>query len=174
MNFNRISVLFISLALHVHSESDHQFSTGIIDYGVVVRNVDKSVEFYESIGMSKLTSFSVPASMSGDAGLTDYKELQVVMMTATGGETDSKIKLIQLPGTPKRQDQTYIDSTYGMSYQTLFVEDIAATVDMLTENGIKILAKGPTDLSGAGFEGIFILLVKDPDGNFVEFVGPKK
>ena len=167
-------VLFIDIAnIQGGSESANNYATGVVDYGIIVRDIEKSVRFYESIGLVKFTEFGVPSDISGDSGLTDYKELAVVMMTTTGGETETKIKLMQLPGKHKKQDQTYIDSTYGMSYQTLFVKDMNATVKNLKKNGIAIMAKGPVDLTSAGFTDVFLTLVRDPDGNIVEFVGPK-
>ncbi len=162
-----------SLSSFARSKAETNFSTGVIDYGIVVEDIEKSVEFYKKIGLVELTSFGVPGKLAGDAGLTDYKDLQVVMMTATGSENDTKVKLMQLPGSPQKQDQSFIDSTYGMSYQTLFVKDINATVKMLEENRIPIMAKGPVDLTGAGFEGVYLILVRDPDQNIVEFVGPR-
>jgi len=167
-----ITSAFLALA-SLWINDDSNFSTGVIDYGIIVRDIDKSVEFYKSIGFVELTTFGVPADITGDAGLTNYKELKVVMMSASGDEADTKVKLMELPGKHKKQDQTFIDSTYGMSYQTLFVKDISATVKTLKENDIDIMAKGPVDLTGAGFTDVYLLLIRDPDGNIIEFVGPK-
>ena len=163
----------VGLSILFRGESTNNYATGVVDYGLVVRNLEKSVSFYESIGLVKLTEFGVPAGITGDAGLTDYKELKVVMMSASGDDIDTKIKLMQLPGKRKKQDQTYIDSTYGMSYQTFFIKDMNAMVKMLKKNSIAIIAKGPVDLTGAGFTDVFLTLVRDPDGNIIEFVGPK-
>ncbi len=55
----------------------------------------------------------------------------------------------------------------------MFVKDINATVKMLKKNDITIMAKGPVDLTGAGFTDVFLILIRDPDGNIIEFVGPK-
>ncbi|MCZ6674078.1 MAG: VOC family protein [Verrucomicrobia bacterium] len=165
--------VIISLPILASRAAESNFSTGVIDYGIVVRDIDKSVAFYESIGFVELTSFEVPGDITGGAGLTDGKSLNVTMMSASGDDTDTKVKLMELPGKHKKQDQAFIDSTYGMSYQTLFVNDISATVKTLKEHKIKILAKGPVDLTGAGFADIFLLLIRDPDGNIIEFVGPK-
>ncbi len=164
---------FLSLSILARSESENNYVTGVIDYGIIVRDIEKSVSFYESIGLVKINQFGVPAKLTGDAGLTDYKALDVVMMSASGDDTDTKIKLMQLPGKHKKQDQTYIDSTFGMSYQTLFVKDINATVKTLKQNDIAIMAKGPVDLTSAGFTDVFLILIRDPDGNIIEFVGPK-
>ena len=164
---------FVSLSVLARSESANNYVTGVIDYGIIVKDIDKSVSFYESIGLVQINRFGVSAKLTGDAGLTDYKELDVVMMSASGDDTDTKIKLMQLPGKHKKQDQEYIDSTFGMSYQTLFVKDINATVKTLKKNKIAIMAKGPVDLTDAGFAGAFLILIRDPDGNIIEFVGPK-
>jgi catechol 2,3-dioxygenase-like lactoylglutathione lyase family enzyme/streptogramin lyase len=166
-------VLFVKLPVKAEIEADSNFSTGVIDYGIVVRDIKKSVDFYKSIGFVETTSFEVGGDIAGDAGLSDYRALKVHMMSATGSETDTKVKLMELPGSHKSQDQAFIDSTYGMSYQTLFVKDISSTVRNLKEHKIKILAKGPVDLTDAGFTDTYLLLVRDPDGNIIEFVGPK-
>jgi catechol 2,3-dioxygenase-like lactoylglutathione lyase family enzyme len=31
----------------------------------------------------------------------------------------------------------------------------------------------PVDLTPVGFTGVFLILIRDPDGNIIEFVGPK-
>lgn len=166
-------LLIASLISIAQATSENNFSTGVADYGIVVEDIDVSVEFYQTIGFRKFAEFSLPQKLSGDSGLTDYQELPVVVMTATGSETDTKVKLLQLPGKSEKQDQSYIDSTYGMSYQTFFVTDINKTLSMLVENEIAVLAKGPVDLSEAGFVDIFLVLIRDPDGNIIEFVGPR-
>ena len=45
-------------------------------------------------------------------------------------------------------------------------------VEKVKMNKIKILAKGPVDLTPVGFAPNFLLCIKDPDGNYIEFVGP--
>ena len=51
---------------------------------------------------------------------------------------------------------------------------MAAATKRLEANGVKPLAKGPVPLPEGFPEGVFLTVVKDPDGNFVELVGPSK
>ena len=43
----------------------------------------------------------------------------------------------------------------------------------LEKAGVKPLAKGPVALRSPLPEGVFLSVVRDPDGNLVELVGPK-
>ena len=168
------TLLTISLmALFTSCSSNSNFASGTIDFGIVVSNVEKSVAFYKSLGFKESPSFSVPKQVTGDAGLLDYKSAKIFVMSLNGAATDTKVKLMQLEGKHNKQDQTYIDSTYGVSYQTIFVKDLSPVITALKNNNIPILAKGPVDLTPVGFAPNFLLCVKDPDGNIIEFVGPK-
>lgn len=162
----------IALTFLTSCSSSGNFATGTIDYGIVVRDAQKSIAFYKAIGFKELPSFSVPKEVTGSAGLLDYKDAKIYVMSLNGAATDTKVKLMQLPGSHKMPDQTFIDSTYGVSYHTIFVRDLKIVIDSLKANNIKILAKGPVDLTSVGFAPNFLLSVKDPDGNFIEFVGP--
>ncbi|OYW21474.1 MAG: hypothetical protein B7Z55_05765 [Planctomycetales bacterium 12-60-4] len=90
------------------------------------------------------------------------------------GETATKLKLMQFKTAPgARVDQTFIHSTYGFRYLTLFVTDIDASIKKSAEKGVKPIGEGVVPLPEGFPEGIFIAVIRDPDGNFVELVGPK-
>ncbi len=146
------------------------FSRPTIDFGIVVTDVEASLKFYkEAIGFQDAGSFTVAPKIANDAGLTDASEELVIHKLKLGdGPGATTVKLMQI-GEPKEQDQSFINSTAGISYITLFVTDTKAAIDRATENGAKVLAKGPVDL---GDGTVFLTVVRDPDGNFVEFVGP--
>ena len=46
------------------------------------------------------------------------------------------------------------------------------SLERLKKMSVKPLAKGPVPLPKGFPEGVFLTVVKDPDGNFVELVGP--
>lgn len=163
-----LAALFLSSC-----SSTSKFANGTIDYGIVVVDIEKSVKFYKAIGFIEATTFEVPKEVTGDAGLLDYKKAKIHVMKLSGMEKSTSVKLMQLSGSHKSQDQSYIDSTYGLSYQTIFVKDMTAVLKTLKENNIKILAKGPVDLTPVGFAPNYLTCVRDPDGNIIEFVGPK-
>ena len=166
-----ISILAIFILTSCSSSSN--FTTGTIDYGIVVSDINKSVSFYESIGFVEAATFEVPKEVTGDAGLLDYKKAKIHVMKLSGLEEGTSVKLMQLSGQHKKQDQTYIDSSYGMSYQTIFVKDMSPVLQKLKENNIKVMAKGPVDLTPVGYAPNFLVCIRDPDGNIIEFVGPK-
>jgi predicted enzyme related to lactoylglutathione lyase len=69
----------------------------------------------------------------------------------------------------KMSDQTYITSSLGFSYLTIHVNSTKAALERLKKAGVKVLAKGPALIPGTK---VALTVVKDPDGNFVELVGP--
>lgn len=167
------SSLSIMAALILTScSSNSNFAKETVDYGIVVSNAQSSVKFYKAIGFTEAATFEVPKAVTGDAGLLDYKKVKIHVMKLGTKDTATSVKLMQTDGTHKKQDQAYIDSSYGMSYQTIFVKDMTPVLKNLKENNIKVLAKGPVDLTPVGFAPNFLVCVRDPDGNIIEFVGP--
>ncbi len=169
--FTSVSILAVLLLTSCSSSSN--FANGTIDYGIVVADIEQSVKFYKAIGFTEAATFEVPKEVTGDAGLLDYKKAKIHVMKLNGLEKGTSVKLMQLNGSHKKQDQSYIDSTYGMSYQTIFVKDMTPILKTLKEKNIKVMAKGPVDLTPVGFAPNFLTCVRDPDGNIIEFVGPK-
>jgi predicted enzyme related to lactoylglutathione lyase len=70
----------------------------------------------------------------------------------------------------KKPDQEFIHSTLGVSYLTLFVTDMDAVMIRLKKAGVKTLGKTPASIGGPNFLTVF----RDPDGNFIELIGPSK
>ncbi|MAT15506.1 MAG: bleomycin resistance protein [Planctomyces sp.] len=150
------------------------FRTTTVDFGVVVSDIDKSVAFYQDVlGLKEAFSFSVSGDVARDAGLTAGDSATVHVMTLGDDPTATKVKLMQIgETTPAKQDLTYINSTLGMSYMTLHVNDVGRVLANAAEHGVKPIAKGPADISGGSGNKMVLAIVRDPDGNFVELVGP--
>ena len=151
-----------------------EFSRGTIDLGVVVSDLEKSAKFYsEAIGLTEAEGFTAPGEFAGDAGLTANKPLKIRVFSLTSEPTATKLKLMEVPGTPTGATE-YIHSQTGFRYLTIFITDTTAAVARLEKAGVKPLAKGPVPLPKGFPEGVFLTCVRDPDGNIVELVGPKK
>lgn len=150
------------------------FRTTTVDFGVVVSDIDKSIEFYRDVlGLKEASSFSVSGEIAGDAGLTAGESATVHVMTLGDDPTATKVKLMQIGDKmPAKQDLTYINSTLGMSYMTLHVNDVSRVLANAAEHGVKPIAKGPADISRGSGNKMVLAIVRDPDGNFVELVGP--
>ena len=172
-----IRSLAVSAALFSPTLADEEaplFSNPSIDLGIVVKDIEKSAKFYtEALGMTEVKGFTAPAEKATEFGLTDNQEVKVRKFVldpkAKGPKTSSK--LMSFPEAPgKAQDQKFIHSTLGVSYLTLFVSDLDKSIEKLRAANVKFLGKTPSPLGGK----THILVFRDPDGNFIEFIGPMK
>ena len=153
-----------------------EFASTTIDLGVVVSDVEKSVKFYtEAIGFKEVKGFDVPGDYAKDVGLTNGKALKVRVLVLGDGDSATKLKLIEFPGgKSKKNDSEFIDAEFGFRYLTIFINDTGAATKRLDKAGVKPIAKGTQPLPKGFPEGVFLTIVRDPDGNLVELVGAKK
>ena len=158
------------------THAEEAFSSKTIDIGMVVSDIDKSVKFYtEAIGMKEASGFAVPGKYAAKVGLTDGQKLEVRVLTLGDGPNATKLKLMQFPEVEsKKLRNRFIHTTLGVSYITLHVTDTAAAVERLKKQKIKTLKQSPQPLPEPLPSSIYLTIVRDPDGNFVELVGPKK
>lgn len=156
-------------------ESSSPFSSTTIDIGLVAKDAEKTVKFYkDAIGFKEVEGFFVPADYAKDVGLTDKQRLDIHVLVLGDEPNATKLKVMSLPNVDsKRQDQQYIHSTLGFSYISVHVKDTDAALERLKKAGVKPIAKGSLELPDNLPQGVFLTLVRDPDGNFVELIGPK-
>lgn len=152
------------------------FPRTTIDLGCVVTDLDKSVQFYtEGIGFRELKGFEVPAGLATDAGLTDARPLSIRVLALGDDATATKLKLMQVAGTlPRTGDTDFIHSHTGFRYLTVMVADTDATLARLEKLGVKPIAKTPFALPESLAPGLHLTCVRDPDGNLIELIGPRK
>lgn len=153
-----------------------EFANTTINVGIVVSDIDRSVAFYkDAIGFTEVEGFDVPASMGGDSGLSNDKPFHVHVLKLADTQGATEIKLIQFPNTPsERPKNEFIHSTLGFRYLTIFVKDTTAAVERLRKAGVTPIAKGPIELPKNLAPGVYLTVVRDPDGNMIEIIGPKK
>ena len=83
----------------------------------------------------------------------------------------TRLKIMTFPKQPGvRPDQKFIHSTLGLSYLTLRVENMTVALARLKKAKVKLLGETPASLGGDNHITVF----HDPDGNFVELIGPLK
>ena len=170
-------VVVIGATLHAEPAGPSgEFSRTTIDVGTVVSDVEKAVEFYtKAIGFTEASGFSVPGDFCADAGLTNGKPLSVRVLVLGKGPQATKLKLMTVPGVnSKSSDNTHIHSQLGYSYLTIFVQDTNRALERLKQAGVKPVAKGPIAVPGGGDNPIYLTIVRDPDGNLIELLGPRK
>ena len=148
------------------------FARTTIDIGIVVSDVEKTARFYKNaLGFSEAPGFDVSREMAGDSGLAEYRAFRVRVLVLGDQPTATKVKIMQFPeADAKKVDNRFIHSSLGFSYLTIFVSDMNAAVQRLKNAGAAPV-KDPYRLGGSNN---FLTLVKDPDGNIIELVGPEK
>jgi lactoylglutathione lyase len=105
--------------------------------------------------------------------LTDHQKLDIRVLVLDDGETATRLKLMQVPGVKsKKADNAFIHSQLGYSYLTIYVADGKAALERLRRAGVKPLAKGPVPLPPDLPAGMALSVVRDPDGNLIELIGP--
>jgi len=154
------------------ADAPSEFSKPVIDIGIVVSDVTKSAAFYtNAIGFKEVPGFKVTAERATEIGLTDQQPADIRVFVLGEGNLATRVKLMSFPNAAgKKPDQKFIHSTVGMRYLTLYVSDLNASLKRIEREKVKLLGKTPTDLGG----GTWIAVFQDPDGNFVELVGPRK
>lgn len=163
-------------AANQQTGSESKFASEVIDLGMVVSDLDKSLKFYKDvIGFEEVEGFKVPAQFALDTGLANKLQLDVKVLVLGKGEKATKLKLMQFKTAPgARVDNTFIHSSYGYRYLTIAVKDVNAAVAHAEKAGAKPIAKCPVPLPEGLPEGLALANYRDPDGNLVELVGPGK
>lgn len=168
-----VAALCIAAARTDSQDTPSEFSSGTIDFGVVVRDVQKSVDFYtDLIGFTEVPGFAVDAEFCRTAGLTDGHPLTIRVLTLRKGDGATNLKLMSLPKVESKDaDNAFIHSQLGYSYITIRTVSLQPALERLKRAGITPLAEGPIPLPGAGADGPHLAVVRDPDGNLVELIG---
>ena len=160
----------IMMAAAKQDSGKSEFSRTTIDLGMVVGDVEKTAVFYrEVLGFKELSGFDVSAQMADDTGLTDNRPFKVRVFALGDEPTATKLKIMTIPGAGlKKVDNQYIGSSLGFRYLTINVADLTRPLERLKQHGVAPV-KEPYRLGGNSY----LILVKDPDGNTVELIGPQ-
>jgi len=169
-----LASLALTWAVSANQQDDSGFASDVIDLGVVVSDINKSLKFYKDvIGFEEIEGFSVPGGFCADTGLSNNLPLDIHVLVLGKGEKATKLKLMQLKTSPgARVDNTFIHSSYGFRYLTLSVKDVKAALVRAEKAGAKPIAKCPVPLPAGFPDGLALANFRDPDGNLIELVGP--
>ncbi|MFT4542501.1 MAG: lactoylglutathione lyase [Planctomycetota bacterium] len=162
------------LTVSAQQKHDDAFSSTTIDIGMVVSDIEASAKFYGgTLGFQEVPGFAVPADFCTDAGLTDNLPLTIRVFKLGEGDNATKLKLMQIEGAkPKSGDNSFIHSQLGLSYLTVYISDTTYVLAHLADAKIDVLGQGPVAI-GTGDKVPYLTVVRDPDGNLIELIGPK-
>ncbi len=168
-----IAALCIAAARTDAQDTPSEFTSATIDLGVVVSDVQESVDFYTKlIGFAEVPGFAVDEEFCRTSGLTDGHAATIRVLVLNKERGATSLKLMSLPkAEPKDADTAFIHSQLGYSYITIKTVSLQPALERLKRAGITPLADGPIPLPGAGADGPHLAVVRDPDGNLVELIG---
>jgi catechol 2,3-dioxygenase-like lactoylglutathione lyase family enzyme len=151
--------------------AETESSKPIVDIGIVVKDSDRTARFLTNvIGLKEVRGFPVSSDLGKKIGLIDNHATQVRVFVFEEVDQATRIKILSFPEAPGKQaDQAYIHSTLGIRYLTLYVKDLNRALERVKKSGVSPLGETPVELGG----GNWLLAVKDPDGNFIELIGPR-
>ena len=166
-----ITLLFSQSVSAQEAAPEGEFTSPTIAIGCVVSDIDASVKFYtEAIGFKDARGFKVAAGFATETGLTDQKPLDIKALTLGDGPGATELKLMQVDGGSAKPANDHINTSLGFSYLTIFVKSTDAALARLKKQGVKTIGKEPVAL--ATNPNLVLMIVRDPDGNFVELIGP--
>jgi catechol 2,3-dioxygenase-like lactoylglutathione lyase family enzyme len=168
-----LTALLIPFALLSAQAAEEEFAQKTISIGMVVSDLEKSMSFYKDVvGMVQVdrTSFDVDAEFAKKSGLTDGIELHIQVLKLGKGEEATQLKLMTFGDKPKKQENEYLHSHTGVQYLTFMVAELEPILERIKEHKVKLLGECPIPL---GPDRAFVL-IQDPDGTFVELIGPMK
>lgn len=152
------------------SSAQSEFSHPGIFVGNVVEDLDKSVKFYtEVIGMTKTGEFSVGKEKAKTLGLTDNYDLNVTVLKLEDSPNATEWKLMSVGTKANHPKQKWMTDDTGPQYITILVNHLDPFMARCKKYNVKILSEKPSSLGNDRF----FILVQDPDGTFIELIGPR-
>jgi len=171
---HRMTIVAALLALLAGSATagESPFTGGVIHVGVVTKDLDTSVAFYtDVIGMKRTGGFEVDAAFGKASGLTNGLAFSVVVLRLMDAPDATQFKLMSFEKDATTPKSGHIEDALGIQYVTLMVTDLTPFVTRIKAAGVPFLGETPIPL---GDSGNHFVLVQDPDGTFIELIGPMK
>jgi catechol 2,3-dioxygenase-like lactoylglutathione lyase family enzyme len=147
-----------------------EFSIPTIQVGLVVSDLEKTIDFYTNIiGMTQTGGFDVPGEKAKNLGLTDGRSVNVTVLKLEDSVNSNEWKIMSFGKNAAHPKQKYLHDDTGLQYITIFVKNIHPFIERVQKNNIPILSETPSTLEdGRGF-----ILIQDPEGTFIELIGPQ-
>lgn len=146
-----------------------EFPMGSIQIGVICSDLQQSIDFYtEVIGMTKTGGFSVDEAFAEKSGLTGGVSFDVTVLKLKDEPEAAEWKLMSFGKEAAHPPQKFILDDIGMQYITIFVKSMKPFLERINMHNVTLLEETPTFLE----DGRQFVLVQDPDGNFIELIGP--
>ena len=141
---------------------------GVMAIGLVVSDIESSEYFYtEIIGMVPAGEFSLDSEWSEAAGAANGKPFSVKMFRMQDRKSATILKLAYFDATENRPEQNGLDTFAGVNYLTInySAEAFSNVIKRIEDAGIR-------KTGWVKKENYQLFFVRDPNGVFVELIGP--
>ena len=164
------TILLLSIMMNSKvAFSQNNFSSKVINIGVVVSDLDRSLDFYvNGIGMTKTGGFSLDQDFTKRSGLSGGIPFSITVLKLENSPEATEFKLMSFEKKAAHHKSTFVQDDLGMQYITINVKSLKPIIERLTRLKVKFLGSTPTVLN----KDTHFLFVQDPDGNFIELIGP--
>lgn len=163
-------ILLICLCITVtlgFGQTETEFDKPYISLGVIVSDLDASLDFYTKvIGMKQTGEFSVTGPVGESTGLTGGVPFDVKVLKLYEDPNATEYKLMSF-NKDKNNPEKHIQDRNGIRYTTIFLKSVDGVLKRIKSNNVKLLGDTPIELP----DGRTFILVQDPDGVFIELIG---
>ena len=165
----KFSLFIFAIFITSISYSQSNFSSKLIGVGVVVSDLERSLDFYvNGIGMVKASSFTINEDFSKRSGLSNGVPTSVTVLKLENSPDANEWKLMSFGKKATHPKQKFIQDDVGMQYITINVKSLKPVIERLKQKKVPFLGDTPTPLNAKSH----FVFVQDPDGNFIELIGP--
>jgi len=166
-------LIILAIACADLSHAQSEFSSATIGIGVVVSDLEKSLDFYINvIGFKKVGGFEVDEDFATRSGLTGGPPITVTTLKLEDETEATQWKVISFGKDAPDPLPRYIQDIVGMRFITINVNDLSPFLKRIRKHKVELLGDTPIPLGSSG-EKHFVM-VSDPNGILIELIGPLK
>ena len=136
---------------------------------VCVRDMERSIRFYQDIGFNKVSDFTLDDPSVGEALGLKARKLRGVFMRLGNDSNSPVLDLVQFIDPPPQGNPYPTLNNIGICRIAFTVDDIDKTYEELRAKKVDFVAP-LKKVDGPGGAKIGVVCFKDPDGTILELI----
>jgi len=136
---------------------------------ICVRNMERSIRFYQGLGFTKVNDFTLDDPSVGDALGVKAKKLRGVFMRLGSDANAPVLDLVEFIDPPTQGQPYPTLNNVGICRIAFTVDDIDKTYEELKAKRVEFVAPLKR-LTGPGGAPMGVVCFKDPDGTVLELI----
>jgi catechol 2,3-dioxygenase-like lactoylglutathione lyase family enzyme len=136
---------------------------------ICVRDMERSIQFYQSLGFNKVNDFTLDDPNVGDALGLKARKLRGVFMRLGNDPNAPVLDLVQFIDPPTQGQPYPTLNNVGICRIAFTVDDIDKTYEELKAKKVEFVAP-LKKIDGPGGAKIGVVCFKDPDGTVLELI----